>query len=402
MFDISQIQAALTEFQLDGWLLCDFRGSNPLAQKVVGIPASAHQTRRWMYFIPRVGSPKKLVHQIEAGSLDHLPGEKRKYLRWQDFEAGVAWLLSEVVVAGPQPKIAMEYSPRNAIPYISKVDAGTLELVQACGGVPVSSGDLIQQFEATWSDEQWQLYLQAHQVTTDAYAHVWHFIRNAIDNGHIIHETDVQDLIMEHFAKNNCVTDHPPIIGVNGNAGDPHYSPEKGRDSRINQGDLVLVDLWAKVNHPLGVFSDLTRMGYVGTSVPTEMNRLFGYVCQARDAAVALVKSRFASQQPLAGWEVDDACRRVLDEAGYGEAFCHRTGHNIGFSTHGNGAHMDNLETRDERRVLRRTCFSVEPGIYLPEQGLGFRSEINVFVDAQGEVHVMGGPLQHEIVPILK
>lgn len=411
MFDLAAIQAALVEFDVAAWLLCDFRGSNPLAQKVVEIPPTAHQTRRWCYLIPRAGTPKKLVHRIEAGSLDHLPGEKRVYLKWQEFEAGIAWLLSEPLIHGPftsgmasdgqRARVALEYSPRNAIPYISKVDAGTVELVRACGGEPVSSGDLIQQFEATWSEEQWQSHLAAEKVAVSAYDLVWKFLRDEAAAGRAPHETDVQDLIMAHFARHDCVTDHPPIVGVNAHAGDPHYAPAKGSDSAIRPGDLVLVDLWCKQDAPDGTYSDLTRMGYMGPEVPAEHAKLFGIVAAARDAAIALVRERFAAGKALCGWEVDAVCRAVIDAAGYGAAFVHRTGHNIGSSTHGNGANMDNLETRDERRVLRRTCFSVEPGIYLPEQGIGLRSEINVFVDGAGKVHVTGGPVQTAIVPIL-
>ncbi|MGC4007316.1 MAG: hypothetical protein QM811_30995 [Pirellulales bacterium] len=229
MLDLPAIQSALREFDLNAWLLCDFRGQNPLAKNVVGIPAHAHQTRRWMYLIPREGTPKKLVHRIEAGSLDHVPGEKRIYLTWQEFQAGVAWLLAGPIVERPQPRIALEYSPRNAVPYLSKVDAGTIELVRANGCVPVCSGDVIQRFTAVWDDEQLELYARADRATTSAYDLVWKFLRDEAAAGRAPHETDVQDVIVDHFTRNGCVTDHPPIIGVNGHAGDPHYAPRKER-----------------------------------------------------------------------------------------------------------------------------------------------------------------------------
>jgi Xaa-Pro aminopeptidase len=409
MLDTPAIQSALKEFNIDAWLLAEFRGTNPLAQKTVGLDPAGHSTRRWAYLIPQEGSPKKLVHRIESGALDHLSGEKRVYLKWQEYEAGIAWLLSELLVnqkpaaAGSEakpPRVAMEYSPRNMIPYISRVDGGLIELVRACGGEPVSSGDLIQQFEATWSKDQLNAHHQAERVTTSAYTLVWKFIRDEVTAGREIRETTVQDLIMHHFEKNNVVTDHPPIVGVGPHSGDPHYSPIKGSDSAITKGDFVLVDLWGKVDHPNGVYSDLTRVGYVGDTVPEQYSKIFNIVAAARDVGIDLVKKRFAANEPLAGWEVDAATRAVIEAAGYGEFFVHRTGHNIGDSTHGNGAHMDNLETRDERRVLRRTCFSIEPGIYLPE--FGIRSEINVYVDENGGVRVTGGPVQTEIVPILK
>ncbi|MDX1963259.1 MAG: M24 family metallopeptidase [Pirellulales bacterium] len=398
-FDLPAIQSALAQFDLDAWLLADFRGSNPLAATVLGLDPAAHRTRRWLYVIPRQGTPKKLVHRIEPAALAGLPGDERIYLTWQDFQAGVAWTLVDLPSDLGQPRVALEYSPRNMIPYISRIDGGLLELVRDCGVEPVSSGNLLQEFEATWTPEQWQLHLQAAQGTNAAYDRVWRFLREAAASGHEPRETDVQDLIMNHFAEHGLITDHPPIVGVGPHAGDPHYAPMRGADSAIRAGDLVLVDLWAKVDHPRGVYSDLTRMGYMGQQVPEKYAAVFAIVAAARDAAIALVTTRFDTGQQLAGWEVDQAARQVIVDAGYGAAFVHRTGHNIGTSTHGNGANMDNLETRDERRVLRRTCFSVEPGIYLPE--FGIRSEVNVYVDKDGQVHVTGGDLQRQIVPIL-
>lgn len=392
MFDLPAIQSALRELSLDGWLLYDFRGSNPLAARVLD-RQDAHGTRRLLYYIPTEGTPSKLVHRIEAGALDHLLGEKTIYLRWQELEAGIG-----AMVEGR--RIAMEYSPRNANPYISRVDAGTIELIRALGAVEiVSSGDLVQMFEATWDDDQWSMHREAEKVTTSAYDMVWSLIAERVRAGRPAKESEVQAAILEHFRKHGMTTHDEPIVGVGPHSGNPHYGTTPETDVPIAEGTFVLVDLWAKLDRPRAVYSDLTRVGFVGTEVPARYTEIFGIVASARDAAIAKVRDAFAANRPLYGWEVDEAARAVIEKAGYGPKFVHRTGHSIGQETHGNGAHMDNLETREERRVLPRTCFSIEPGIYLDE--FGVRSEINVFIDAQGQVHVTGGPLQTEVVPIL-
>jgi Xaa-Pro aminopeptidase len=261
-----------------------------------------------------------------------------------------------------------------------------------------SSGDLIQQFEATWDDEQWAMHLAAEKCTTSAYDLAWGLIAERVREGETIRETEVQAAIMDHFRRHGMTTYSPPIVGVGPHSGDPHYEPVPGSDGVIGKGDFVLIDLWCKLDKPRAVYSDLTRVGFVGESVPREYEESFAIVAGARDAAIALVRDAYATGRPLQGWEVDDACRKVIVDAGYGPYFIHRTGHNIGQEVHGNGANMDNLETHEERLVLRRTCFSVEPGIY--QAAFGVRSEINVFVDASGQVHVTGG-LQRQVLPIL-
>lgn len=393
MFDLENVQSALREFSLDGWLLYDFRGSNVFAARILDIDPDNIGSRRFFYFVPATGTPQKLVHRIEAGALDHLPGDKTVYLRWEELEAGVAKLLGE------SKQAAMEYSPRNAIPYVSRVDAGTIELVRGCGVDIVSSGDLVQMFEATWTDQQWQMHLEADQLTQAAFQKAWSYIADQVRAGNSPLETDVQQLIMDHFAENNMTTYHPPIVGVGPHAGDPHYAPSTDNPTEMNQGDLVLIDLWAKMDRPNAVYSDLTKMGYIGQTVPEQFDKIFKIVAAARDAGIACVRDAFADGRVLQGWEVDDATRKVIDDAGYGEYFCHRTGHSIGQEVHGNGANMDNLETHEQRRVMRRTCFSIEPGIYLPE--FGIRSEVDVFVDGDGQVHVTGGELQTAVFPIL-
>ncbi|HEY8503520.1 MAG TPA: M24 family metallopeptidase [Gemmataceae bacterium] len=389
MFDLSAIQQAVREQNLDGWLLYDFRGLNVLARRVLEFPADRFLSRRWFYFIPAQGEPKKLVHRIEPGALDPYPGAKQVYLRWQELEKGVADLLRG------SKRVAMEYVARNANPYVSRVDAGTVELVRAQGVEIVSSGDLVQLFEATWDDEQWAMHREAAEHTRSAFDAAYAFIAEQIRKKGQVLETEVQRRIMDHFAEHGMVTDHPPIVGVGPHSGDPHYAPDPAHDTPIKSGDFVLIDLWAKLDMPRAVFSDLTRTAFVGGEAPEKYAKIFRIVARARDAAIERVRSAFASGERLQGWQVDDAARGVIEEAGYGEFFCHRTGHSIGQETHGNGANMDNLETREERRVLPRTCFSVEPGIYLPE--FGVRSEVNVFVDAGGTVHVTGGEPQTAI-----
>lgn len=389
MTDIASIQQSLRQLGLDGWLLYDFRGQNTLARNIVGM-GDGLLTRRWFYFIPAQGEPRKLVHPIENGALDHLPGSKAVYLRWQELEQQVATLVRG---AG---RVAMEYVPRNANPYVSRVDAGTVELVRACGVEVVSSGDLIQLYEAAWDDQQWAMHQEAARHTDAAYNVAWDLIRQRTRNGGSVTEREVQETIVHYFTEHDMVTHHAPIVGVNEHSGDPHY--ESG-DAPIRQGDFVLVDLWAKLDRPRAVYSDLTRVAFVGQDVPDRIIEVFNIVAAARDAAIARVKDAFARGEALHGWQVDRAARDVIEKAGYGDSFIHRTGHSIGEDTHGNGANMDDLETHDERRVLPRTCFSIEPGIYLPE--FGVRSEVNVFIDASGGVHVTGGELQREVIRIV-
>jgi len=392
MFDLSAIQKSLRDFGLDGWLLYDFRGSNVLTRRVLDLEAKPVGSRRFFYMIPATGNPIKLVHRIESSALDHLPGGKIIYLTWQELEAGIGNL-----VAGKR-RVAMEYAPRVSNPYVSKVDGGTVEVVRGCGVELASSGDLIQQFEATWDDDQWRMHRAAETCTTSAYELAWGLIADRTRNGGTIRETEVQAAIMAHFQRHGMTTYSPPIVGVGPHSGDPHYEPVPGQDGVIGQGDFVLIDLWCKLDQPRAVYSDLTRVGFVGETVPEKYERIFAIVARARDAAVTRVREAYAVGTPLRGWEVDDACRKVIALAGFGPYFIHRTGHNIGQEVHGNGANMDNLETHEERLVMPRTCFSVEPGIYQAE--FGVRSEINVFVDAAGKVHVTGG-LQQNVVPIL-
>lgn len=395
MFSIQAVQKALVEAGLDGWLLYDFRGSNLLARRVLGVPNDRFHSRRWYYWIPARGEPRKLVHQIEQSALEGLglPGASTVYLRWQELEAGVAGL-----VKGSR-RIAMEYSPRNGNPYVSRVDGGTLELVRSLGVEVLSSGDLIQRFEACWDAEQWDLHLRATRVTRAAFDHAFAAMAKAVRAKGEVTETEIQNEILTFFKKHGVTCDHPPIVGVGPHSGDPHYSPDAKNPGVIREGDFVLVDLWAKVDHPKGVYSDLTRTCFVGETVPPVYSAVFDVVARARDAAIERVRSAFGRGEKLMGYQVDDACREVIEAAGMGHYFCHRTGHSIGRETHGNGANMDNLETHETRLVMPSTCFSVEPGIY--QEAFGVRSEVNVFVHPDGTVEVTGDP-QTEITPVLR
>jgi Xaa-Pro aminopeptidase len=394
MFDLDAVQKALEGCGFDGWLLYDFRGLNVLARRVVDLSDESMLSRRWFYFVPARGEPRKLVHKIEPHALDALPGPAVSYLRWQDLEAGV-----ENLVSGSR-RVAMEYVPRNANPYVSRVDAGTVELVRSFGVDVVPSGDLIQMFEACWDDDQWAMHVEAAKHTRSAYDVAFGFIADRVRGAGSVRETEVQQCILDHFQKHGLVTDHPPICAVGPHSGDPHYSPAPSSDGVIREGEFVLIDLWGKLDRPRAVYSDLTWTGFVGKEVPEHFTRIFQIVARARDAAVAKVQEAFRGKTSLQGWQVDQAARQVIEQAGYGDFFYHRTGHSIGQETHGNGANMDNLETREERRVLPRTCFSIEPGIYLPE--FGVRSEVNVFIDKAEKVHVTGGAPQTAVVAILK
>jgi Xaa-Pro aminopeptidase len=394
MFSLEKIQEQLRIFGFDAWLLFDFRCSNPLARRVLGIADDVFLSRRWFYMIPSHGKPVKICHKIEPGALNGLPGEIIIYLAWQELHEAI-----EKSLIG-RKKIAMEYSPHNAIPYLSRVDAGTVELVRSFGVEVEGSGDLVQVFESCLSPEQWQLHLKASQVTRSAYDVAFGAIASSVRGKKGIRESDVIQLIMSHFEKNGLYTDHSPICGVNEHSADPHYSTRPETDSQIREGDFVLIDLWAKMNAPQGIYSDLTRTGYVGNVVPAKYAKIFDIVAHARDAGIAKVRESFSAGKQLEGWEVDQVVRDVICKSGYGEQFCHRTGHSIGKETHGNGANLDGLETRDNRKILPGSLFSIEPGIYLPGE-FGVRSETNIFVGFDGQVHVTGGDLQTEILPIL-
>lgn len=391
---VDRIQETLRQEKIEGWLFYNFRGSNVFATRILNLPPHLTQTRRYYYLIPAKGTPRKLVHNIEQYNLDHLPGERKVYLSWQSLEEGLAWQLAGM------SSVAMEYSPRNAIPYVSNVDAGTVELIRGTGVNIVSSANLVQYFEARWDHEQTKDNEKTATHLRQIVDLTFGFIKQRINAGTGTTEYDVQQYMLSEFRKRGIATQSDPNCSVNANSANPHYEPTKEIHSPVRKGDFVLIDLWAKTDKPRSVYADITWTGYVGETVPEEYRKVFEVVKGGRDAALNMVRSAFAAQKEICGYQVDDAARRFISEKGYGEYFIHRTGHSIGEEIHGNGANMDNLETRDERKLIPGTSFSIEPGIYLPGK-FGIRSEIDVVISTSGEVIVTGSPMQESLVPIL-
>jgi Xaa-Pro aminopeptidase len=396
---IEPIQQALTEAGLDGWLFYSFRGSDPIAANILGMVEGGHiATRRWFYFIPQTGEPTRIVHSIERDVIDHLPGKKLIYLPWQQLHSHLKSALIEST-GKPNPRIAMQYSPEAAIPYLSRVDAGTIELLRSFGVEVVSSANLVQRFESAWGDEQLAMHDEAARGLYESVNLAFAEIGKRIKAGTPTTEYDIQQYILSCFEERGMFSKDPPIVAVNANSAMPHYGPTQDHHSPINKGDFVLIDLWAKLDRPNAVYADITWTSFVGDKAPDEVTKVFNIVRDARDAATDFVKEAFAAGRTIYGWEVDDVCRAVIQTAGYGEYFIHRTGHNIHTEVHGNGANIDNLETKDERVLIPRTCFSIEPGIYL-EGKFGVRSEIDVYV-SEREARVTGGEPQREMVAIL-
>ncbi len=393
---IPKIQEAIRNSGFDGWLLYSFRQNNPIAKKILDLPPHLTQMRRYFYYIPASGLPKKLVHGIERYVLDSVPGEKIVYKSWQELEAG----LKEITMGGKT--IAMEYSPECQIPYVSIVDAGTFELVRKTTGAQiVSSADLISYFDSTWDDDQLILHLEASRALMEIVHLAFNYIKTSLQSKLRVTEYDVQSFMLQQFKERNLISVDAPNCSVNKNSGDPHYEPTKDIFTEIHENDFVLIDLWAKKNVPKGVYADYTLVGYCGKTVPEKYEKIFQIVKGARDAAVSFIKERLGQDKPLYGWEIDDVCRKYITERGYGENFIHRTGHSIGEEVHGNGANIDNLETKDNRRILPRTCFSIEPGIYFLDD-FGVRSEIDVYITDKNDILVTGTPIQQEVLAILK
>jgi Xaa-Pro aminopeptidase len=388
--DVAAIQDALREQGLDGWLLYDFRGSNPIARSLIGFDERQIGTRRWFYLIPATGEPTALLHVIEPHAVKGAPGRVELYRSWRELEEKLRRHLTG------RRRVAMEYSPGAAIPYVGRVDAGTIEMVRAAGPEVVSSADLVQAFEARWTPEQKALHDRAARDTMLAKDEAFALIKERLASGKPARESEVQAFIQSRFEARGLMTHHPCIVAVNDHASDPHFETQAGPDDReIKKGDLVLIDLWSKVaGDPRAVYYDATWMGYCGRDLPARMREVWEAVKGARDAAVAFVTESVAARRPLHGYEVDDVSRRYIEERGFGPYFLHRTGHSIGYEVHGNGVNIDNLETRDQRRIIPGVCFSIEPGVYLPE--FGVRSEIDMYV-GEAKAEVTGG-IQREML----
>ncbi len=388
--DVAAVQQSLKAEGLDGWLLYDFHGSNPIAARLVGTANGAKMTtRRWFYLVPASGEPRGLVHAIERQTLDALPGEKTIYAGRQQLDAGLTKLLSGV------KRVAMEYSRDCAIPYISRIDAGTVELVRSRGIDVESSGDLVQRFEAVWDEAALATHREASAALYRVKDRAFELIAGRVGDGDALTEFAVQQQMASWFEEEGLVSDSAPVVAAQENAGDPHYLPTARRSRPIRKGELVLLDLWGKKKeNPQAVYADITWVGFTGPEVPPQMARAFGAIGQARDAAVALVQESARQQRDLRGWQVDRAARQVLEQAGFGERILHRTGHNLGREVHGNGVHMDDFESHDDRRLLPGTGFTIEPGLYF--ESFGVRTEINMYY-GQREALVTG-PAQTEIV----
>jgi len=388
--DIQGIQSDLRAAKLDGWLFYDFRGRDPIAQRILQLP-DGMRTRRWFYFVPVKGTPKKLVHKIESGSLASLPGDTLYYSAQEELRKNVGKLV------GRGKKVAMQYSPKNEIPYVAMVDAGTIELVRSAGARIVSSADLVQKYDACWSAKQLESHESAGVIIDRIVSKAFQLAATGVREKNPLTEYELKRRILLEFEAAGLWTEEGPDIAVNANASDPHYGPTPEKSSPIREGDLLLLDIWGKKKEPGSVYYDVTWVGYLGSKVPEKYAKIFGIVREARDTAIALIKKHVAANKPLEGQQVDKAARAVIEKAGYGKYFFHRTGHSIGEKVHGNGVNMDGLETHDSRHLIAGTCNSIEPGIYLPE--FGIRSEVNVYI-GEKEARVTGA-VQNEILALL-
>lgn len=394
-FDLLATQAAVRDAGMDGWLFYDFRRSNMVAHRVLGLSPHLHLTRRWFYWVPADGAPQRLVSAVEAHVLEGLPGERHVYRTWRELHEQLAAML-----AGART-VAMEYVADNAIPYVSLVDAGTVEFVRALGVTVRSSADFAQRFEAVLTTAQLETHRTAGRRLNAAGERLVDWLRDQIRADVALSEYDVQQRLAAYIAAEGLevLSDDPPLIAINGNAANPHYSPTRDRTSPIRRGDLLLMDYWARLPEPASIFADYTWMMYLGEQVPEEIAALFAVLRAARDTGIALLRQRFEAGARVAGCAVDDAVRAVIADAGYGAAIVHRSGHNISTVIHGNGAHLDNFETHDSRPLLANTCTSMEPGIYLPARALGLRTEVDVLL-LPGGIEVTGA-LQSEVRPLL-
>jgi len=390
--DLPGMQEALRGFGLDGWLFYDFHRSDPMAYSILGLPEDRMATRRWFYYVPAEGEPSRIVHRIEMQALDPAPGKDLPY-------AGLAELNSRLdqVLKGVK-RVAMQYSPENAIPYISRVDAGTLEMVKLRGVEVVSSADLVQTFEATMNERQLGTHLDAAKILRETVDLTFAEVRRRLRDGVDTNEYEIQQFMVEHFRKNGFVCDHPPIVAVNENSGNPHYGPEAGCSRTIRENDHFLIDLWCKKDVPGSIYADITWTAFLGKSVPAENQKIYEIVAGGRDAASKLAIDALKAGREIRGWEVDDAARGFISGKGYGEFFVHRTGHNLGYEVHGNGAHIDHFETKDDRRLIPRTAFTIEPGVYLEK--FGVRSEINIYAGDK-DAYITGQPIQTRLEPLL-
>jgi Xaa-Pro dipeptidase len=391
---IESLQRALQQDKLDGWLFYSFRGSDPIAENILKLDHAKFTTRRWFYFVPAKGTPQKIVHAIETGTLDGLPGDKHIYLPWQQLHQNLRDTLKGI------KKVAMQYSPLNAIPYISRVDAGTIELIRSFGVDVVSSADLVQIFEAVWTQEQLETHLYAARNMREIVDEITKEVRRRVQSNSGATEVEVQQFILDEYERRDLTAGHPPIVAINAHSADPHYAPNLEDNLPMKKGDFLLVDMWSKRKVPHAVYDDITWTYFIGDSVPSEHQNIFNVVRDGRDASIKAAQKRYPTGEILYGWQIDEEARQSITKAGFGEYFLHRTGHSIHEEVHGNGANIDNLETQDSRRLMQGTCFSIEPGVYL-KGNFGVRSEVDMYL-SEKEAIVTGLPIQTEVIPILR
>ncbi len=390
--DLEKIQTAIRSLGADGWLFFDFHNRDHLGLKILGMDLKGLSTRRWYYFVPAEGEPTKLAHRVEPTKLDHLPGQKKMYSSWRELHSNLKEIL------GAPKTIAMQYSPMNAIPYVSITDAGTVDIVRSFGHDIVSSANLVSQFEALLDEKAVKSHFKAGKLVDAVLADAFNEVRKSVRSKKYKTEYEIQQFIMKRFKANGLVTDDPPIVGTNDHPANPHFAPVPKGSRKIKPGDKLLIDLWAKLDKPGSIFYDITWCAFIGDEAPEEYVKAFHTVRDARQAGFEFINERLGSGKAIAGWEVDDICRNVVSEAGYGQYFTHRTGHSIGEEVHGNGPNIDNFETQDTRQLVPGCLFSLEPGIYI-EGKMGVRSELNVYIGSTNRALVTGRE-QEELVMI--
>ncbi|MFC1569355.1 M24 family metallopeptidase [bacterium] len=390
--DLEVIQNAIRQSNLDGWLFYDFHNRDAISYRILDLDFGKFTSRRWFYFIPALGEPIRLAHRVEPAKLDSLPGELQFYLSWNELHSTLKNIL------GSPKRFAMQYSPNNNIPYVSMVDAGTVELIRSFGHTIVSSADLVQLFEAVIDEAGYQSHLRASETIYQIKDEAFQTIQSTLKQNGQITEYDVQQFIVKRFHEEGMTCeDENPIVGVNDHPANPHFEPTPENTYRIKKGDMILIDLWAKFDEENSIWADITWCGFAGLNPPQKYIDIFNIVRNGRKAGVAFVRDKFEKKDACYGWEVDDAVRSVIQQADYGDFFIHRTGHSIGQEVHGNGVHIDNLETKEERQLIPGICFSIEPGIYLTGE-MAVRTEVDVFITLDGKVVVAGKPQENLVL----
>jgi Xaa-Pro aminopeptidase len=389
--NLAAIQAALAAQKLDGWLFCDHHRRDATAYGILGLSGRQMASRRWFYWLPVAGEPVKLAHRVEPRMLDSLPGRQEHYLAWTELHQKLK------AMVGGAKKIAMQYSPENNIPYIGLVDAGTVELIRSFGPTVVTSADLVQQFEATFGDEGLASHAWAGERVSRIKDEIFGSMASALHSGARVTEYEFKEQIVRRFEEEGLTCEgESPIVGFGDHPADPHFEPTQKNAYTLERGKTILLDLWARRHSPVGVYYDITWCAFAGDKPPAKYVEIFRVAREARDAAVLFVSRKLDAGTPVHGYEVDDACRKIVKDAGYGDYFLHRTGHSIGTTVHGNGANIDNLETRDDRLIVPGTCFSIEPGIYL-EGVMAVRTEVDVYVTTAGKTQIVGD-VQRDLV----